>query len=588
MKTYFSSLALLFVSFLALSQDNVVIDRYAHSGTMGSINDVIIDKTNKKWIACDEGVYVLSDFEQAAEKLSDNGKAICLTTNDRGDVWAGFANGDLINMQSKEKIKMNIDNVRIKDILIYKAKLWVGTDKGLYLYNTRTLKLSKEFKENNSKLKSNVVNFIHRDIYDVVWVGTKKGVARFIKEEPKRPLNVKEDFKVIAEKDGERWLVTDVDMHLIYDENRWQGIGLKEDIHTGEINDIVIDRKGNLYIASDKLVKINPYDNIIETYADDLGLLSKKCLTLAADAFNHVYIGTADAGLFRLRFSKTALETLSATCFLENPVSCHGADDAALKVIANGGKAPYKYKWSDSSLRGDNPTGIEPGTYTVTVTDKNKVEFEIEITFDQPKALSIELIESTRVSGPNKRDGALKVKAQGGKPGYNYVWNTGNEGNGLSKLKAQEYSVTVTDNAGCTAENSFEVPREKFLPDLAIDKISVGQTLKINHLYFESDSSEVTALSFEALDEVYDFLNQNKNVAIEIGGHTNNIPSHAYCDRLSSARAENVAKYLYDKGIFQGRIAFKGYGKRNPIATNASLAGRKKNQRVEIKILSIE
>jgi len=89
------------------------------------------------------------------------------------------------------------------------------------------------------------------------------------------------------------------------------------------------------------------------------------------------------------------------------------------------------------------------------------------------------------------------------------------------------------------------------------------------------------------LDEIFDFLDSNKKVVIEIGGHTNNIPSHEYCDRLSSSRAKNVASYLYNKGISQQRIAFKGYGKREPVASNESLAGRKKNQRVEIKILSI-
>ena len=587
MKTYLTSLFLVLSYFLALSQDNVAIDRYAFSDKMGSINEIVIDKTNKKWIATDNGVFALTSFESEAELVSDNGRAVCIATDKTGSVWAAFDNGELVNMETGVKISMDKENIEIRDIQLIKSKLWVGTNQGLYLYNTRNQFLSKDFTERNSKLKSNVINFIFRDIYDIVWVGTESGVSRFKDEKSKKPLNSKENFKIIAEENEFIWMITDVDMHLIFDGNRWQGIGLKNDIHTGEINDLAIDQKGNLYIASDKLVKVDPEKNIIESYSDDLGLLSKKCLSLAADAFNHIYIGTAEAGLFRLRFSKTALEDISATCFLEKPISCHGATDAELKVYASGGTPPYRYKWDTSGLRGDNPKGLKPGTYNVTVTDRNKAEFGIEITFTEPNPIEIQLVESSRVTGPNKSDGALSVEAMGGKPGFTYEWNTGRKGQTLKKVKSKEYSVTATDSAGCTAVNSFEVPREKYLPDLAIDKIKVGQTLKINHLYFESDSSDVTEVSFEVLDELYDFLSTNQNVAIEIGGHTNNIPSHEYCDNLSSARAENVAQYLYVKGIHQDRIGHKGYGKRNPIATNESLAGRRKNQRVEIKILSI-
>ena len=88
--------------------------------------------------------------------------------------------------------------------------------------------------------------------------------------------------------------------------------------------------------------------------------------------------------------------------------------------------------------------------------------------------------------------------------------------------------------------------------------------------------------------EVYDFLRANDKVIIEIGGHTNTIPSHAYCDKLSNERAQNVANYLYEKGIPENRLTYKGYGKREPITEDRSTVGKRKNQRVEVKILSIQ
>ncbi len=115
-----------------------------------------------------------------------------------------------------------------------------------------------------------------------------------------------------------------------------------------------------------------------------------------------------------------------------------------------------------------------------------------------------------------------------------------------------------------------------------------GQTISIDKLYFEADSSRITSLSAPVLDEVYRFLAKNSKMVVEIGGHTNGRPDHSYADKLSTARAKSVAEYLIRKGIDPKRVQFKGYGKREPIASNSTADGRKKNQRVEIKILSFD
>jgi len=133
---------------------------------------------------------------------------------------------------------------------------------------------------------------------------------------------------------------------------------------------------------------------------------------------------------------------------------------------------------------------------------------------------------------------------------------------------------------------SAPAPKKKTM-NLDRSKIKTGQTIEIKNLYFLADVAEINENSNEVLDEVFEFLNANRDITIEIGGHTNSTPSHEYCDRLSTARAKEVAVYLVDKGIDGDRIYYKGYGKRKAIATNATKEGRKKNQRVEIKILSI-
>lgn len=129
-------------------------------------------------------------------------------------------------------------------------------------------------------------------------------------------------------------------------------------------------------------------------------------------------------------------------------------------------------------------------------------------------------------------------------------------------------------------------PKPKILGDLDRSKLQKGQTIRIDQLYFKADSSSMTDASLPVLDEIYDFLAANPDVVVEIGGHTNGIPSHEYCDRLSAERAKAVADFLNEKGIPRERLQYKGYGKRQPVDSNRTQAGRQKNQRVEIKILS--
>ncbi len=120
-----------------------------------------------------------------------------------------------------------------------------------------------------------------------------------------------------------------------------------------------------------------------------------------------------------------------------------------------------------------------------------------------------------------------------------------------------------------------------------VNKIKAGQVIRIKNLYFDVDSYVLKKESFEILNEFYQFLNRNPKVVVEIGGHTNNRCTTTFCEELSENRAKAVSAYLTDKGIPRKQIQYKGYGKRHPIATNNTPSGRRKNQRVEIKILSM-
>ncbi|MEO0340854.1 MAG: OmpA family protein [Bacteroidota bacterium] len=140
-------------------------------------------------------------------------------------------------------------------------------------------------------------------------------------------------------------------------------------------------------------------------------------------------------------------------------------------------------------------------------------------------------------------------------------------------------------------EPSSPVPSEeeaKVIEELNDSDLKEGATLRVDKLFFNADSYDVQSESFETLDDIAAILLQRSEIAkVEIGGHTNGLPSPEYCDRLSSGRAKVIYDYLVRKGVSSTRLVYKGYGKRQPIDTNDTPAGRRNNQRVEIKILEL-
>jgi outer membrane protein OmpA-like peptidoglycan-associated protein len=98
------------------------------------------------------------------------------------------------------------------------------------------------------------------------------------------------------------------------------------------------------------------------------------------------------------------------------------------------------------------------------------------------------------------------------------------------------------------------------------------------------------ALSPEAearLSELVERLKtENRNVYLEIQGHTDSTGPEAYNDQLGEARAEAVRKFLSQHGVALNRMATISYGEESPVAPNDTPEGRAQNRRVEIIVLS--
>ncbi len=121
--------------------------------------------------------------------------------------------------------------------------------------------------------------------------------------------------------------------------------------------------------------------------------------------------------------------------------------------------------------------------------------------------------------------------------------------------------------------------------DLYLSPIEIGQIIRLNNIFFETAKSILKKESFPELNRVVSFLENNKNIEIQVSGHTDNVGTEQYNLNLSKKRAASVAEYLTSNGINKTRVVSKGYGESQPETSNETEEGKQINRRVEFKIL---
>jgi outer membrane protein OmpA-like peptidoglycan-associated protein len=80
-------------------------------------------------------------------------------------------------------------------------------------------------------------------------------------------------------------------------------------------------------------------------------------------------------------------------------------------------------------------------------------------------------------------------------------------------------------------------------------------------------------------------MKENPRMRIEIAGHTDNVGTYEYNQKLSNGRAKAIYDYLVKAGIDASRMTYKGYAYDKPVADNATEEGRALNRRTEFTII---
>ena len=108
-----------------------------------------------------------------------------------------------------------------------------------------------------------------------------------------------------------------------------------------------------------------------------------------------------------------------------------------------------------------------------------------------------------------------------------------------------------------------------------------------NQTAFDTDSSSIKPGFHSTMDKVADVVVRYGKTTLTIVGHTDNVGTNDYNQRLSERRALSVAQYLESRRVNGMRLATAGKGETVPVASNASESGRQANRRVEIYVEAV-
>ncbi len=111
-----------------------------------------------------------------------------------------------------------------------------------------------------------------------------------------------------------------------------------------------------------------------------------------------------------------------------------------------------------------------------------------------------------------------------------------------------------------------------------------SRTFTLEQVKFESGSAVLTADSRAQLDNVVRIMNAYDQIKVELQGHTDNTGNTDTNVGLSGARANSVRQYLIDQGIDADRLTAVGYGSAQPVASNDTPEGRRKNRRTDVRV----
>lgn len=150
-----------------------------------------------------------------------------------------------------------------------------------------------------------------------------------------------------------------------------------------------------------------------------------------------------------------------------------GQSVGTVDATITGGSAPYSYAW-DNGTQTEDLANVGAGTYNLQVTDANGCTASTSASVDASPAVEAEATVGSPLCH-SSTDGSIVLTTTGGQAPFTYLWSDGSTGTSLGGIGAGSYSITITDNNGCTWEQTLAVTApDALVADTAISHYPNG------------------------------------------------------------------------------------------------------------------
>jgi outer membrane protein OmpA-like peptidoglycan-associated protein len=176
-----------------------------------------------------------------------------------------------------------------------------------------------------------------------------------------------------------------------------------------------------------------------------------------------------------------------------------------------------------------------------------------------------------------------------GKPIGTYTSNS-SSGNYIVIMPAgKNYGIAIEAPGYFFYSKNIDIPfldhYEEIHDQVCLEKIKVGTRIVLRNVFFDVAKATLRPESESELERLLEILHNNKEMKIQISGHTDSDGNDDLNLKLSDARAHAVVDYLVSKGIDAARLTYKGFGETRPVAANDTPGNKQLNRRTEIEIL---
>jgi peptidoglycan-associated lipoprotein len=212
-------------------------------------------------------------------------------------------------------------------------------------------------------------------------------------------------------------------------------------------------------------------------------------------------------------------------------------------------------------------------------------------------APTFELVGFAHKKGEDTPVEGVKVEITDSKTGEIIIQYSGKDGKFNLMLEPEKEYLLLCTKMGCfTRTDNISTKglkySERFYADFEVEEIVIGKPIVLENIYYDFDKYHIRPDAAIELDKLVKFLNDNPELEIELGSHTDSRGADNYNMVLSSKRAQSAVLYLISKGIDASRLTWRGYGESVLInhcdeGVRCSEEEHQANRRTEFKVMKI-